>query len=333
MKKVIFTLLIALVLFLPACGATVPALEFPMYETPHDVNGTLDSTSAQPTTEAVFEYFTFEEALIEFPPTDVVIAQYVGHRPFGENLTEFEFVVLERVLGDAADRIFVYEENVNAHVMGIEREVSYMPANITFDPGTEYLLPLQGISSPYARIHEDGFRFILNIAIDLNDPASSTMYSEPLYQHAEDFDFSRSISRQQIVSHMDELTRGNPPARGFIRSEEIVDILHGSPYVFVVEVDEPLRMAHEMGTTDWMVPNDLYFVTIVQVLKGDIDVDAFDAEFVVMFFADTVLPGEQHIVAVAPNREGNTWFRFTSRNSLFRMDQLDEIMFVLGQRD
>jgi hypothetical protein len=48
-----------------------------------------------------------------------------------------------------------------------------------------------------------------------------------------------------------------------------------------------------------------------------------------MFFSDTVFQGEQHIVAVERISEGSSSFNFTSRNSLFSMDQLDENMEIL----
>jgi len=280
-----------------------------------------------------YEYRTFEEALLEFA-TDVVVAQYVGHRPFSDNLTEFEFIVSKRILGDAADRIFVYVRHTDATVFGSERSVLYNPGDFTFVPGVEYLLPLTAINSPYAMTHEDGFVFILNIVIDLEQPQNSIMYSESLYHHAEGLDFnSRNISREQIESYVGELTRDITPPRGVIRSESIEDIVLGSPHIFIVEINHPLRLSGAQLVTDVML-TDIYYVTIVEVLKGEIvlsdDLADPDGGFLITFFADTVLPGERHIVAVRPIEEGSPWFDFTSRNSLFRMDQLDEIMLILS---
>lgn len=112
-------------------------------------DGSLEAaTSPDPLTpmpEAIYDYLTFEEALLEFA-TDVVIAQYVGSRPFGKRLTEFEFTVSERVLGNAADTIFVYADTyVNAHVFDVSREVDFMPGELTFNSKTNYMLPLIAI--------------------------------------------------------------------------------------------------------------------------------------------------------------------------------------------
>ena len=318
MKRIISTLMVLFVLLLGACGAPNSSLELPGHEVTDDYSGASNFPSEPP--EASFEYLTFEESLAEFA-TDVVIAQYIDHRPFGQNLTEFEFVVLERVLGDAADRIFVYAEPINAHVIGSERDVIYRPGDLTFHPGTTYLLALIRVSNPYSLIQENGFVFIRNIVIDLDDPSKSIMYSEYLALHSESLDFDRDISRQDIISYVGELTRDNPPAREFIQSEEIEHIINESPYTLIVEINEPLRLSHEQHTTDWML-TDLYYVTVVQALKGEMEVGY---QFVMTFFADTVLPGEQHIISVE-QVHGGSFYVFTSRNSLFQMNQLNEVM-------
>ena len=277
--------------------------------------------------QALYEYLTFEEALLRFPPTDVVIAQFVEQRPFGESLTEFEFVVSDRILGNAADRIFIYAERRDACVMG--GTVRYIPGDLTFAPETDYLLPLIGARTPYSLTHDDSFSVIRNIVIDLDNLTNSIMYSEPLAEHTEVLNLnSRSLSRYAIIDFVEELTRGNAPGRDFIRSEAIEDIVHGSPNIWVVEINEPRRLNAE-AVTDWM-RTDIYHVTVTQVLKGDGAVAAGE-EVVMIFFADTVLPGEQHIVAVDSLREGgSSSYSFTSRDSLFRMDQLDEILGILG---
>jgi len=275
----------------------------------------------------VVAHRTFEETLED--ATDVVIAQYVGSRPFGDEdgLTEFEFVVLDRVLGDAADTIFIYaSNNVGFEVIGDGIRIAHLPREITFNSGTEYLLPLEQDSwGVYANIHDDGFRFLESIVIDLDDLSNSTMYNEAIAAHSESLDFDGSISRRDVISRVERLTRNNPPAPDFIRSEEIEDIIHGSPYVLVVEVGEPIRL-NENTNSPWH-STDLYEVTVVESLKGYPEANE---EAVVLFFADTVFPSERHIVVVRPIEAGATdWFNFTSRNSLFSMDQLDDIRAII----
>jgi len=278
-----------------------------------------------PVATASLDYLTFDDALVQFA-TDVVIVRYIGSRPFGQNLTEFEFVVIERILGDAAERIFVYSDsNVSTHVSGIPRPVAYRPGDLTFRHETNYMLPLIAINHPHANTHEDGFRFINNIVIDLDNPLNSIMYSEPLSLHSERLDFNERISRNEIVSHVAELTQYNLPGRSIIRSQVIDDIVIESPFVLTVEINEPIRLSNEQLTTDWMA-TDIYYVTIVKVLKGDISVGR---EIAVIFSANSVFSGEVHTVAIEPIADGSNWFRFTSRNSLFNVNQLDKIMSII----
>jgi hypothetical protein len=275
-----------------------------------------------PRAEISMRYATFEEALEVV--TDVVVVQYIESRPFGESLREFEFEVSERVLGDAANRIFVYVDTSILYSVTGRDIITYWPGNLTFDSDTEYLLPLERIVRPYANTHDDGFKFVDNIVIDLDDPSNSTMYNESLAPHSRRLNFNNQPSRSRIISRVERLTRRNPPADDFIRSEDMEDIINGSPYVLIVEINEPESLSS--GESDWM-STDSYYVTLVEALKGDINMENITG---VTFFADTVSPGGQHIVAVEPMSEGSSWFDFTSRNSLFSMDQLYEIIALIN---
>ena len=265
-----------------------------------------------------------EGALLAFV-TDIVIAQYVGSRPFGQNWTEFEFTVSERILGNATDRIFVFFD----HTFGSGSEANQA---LTFRPGSDYLLPLRNSNSPYSNQHNnaDHFLFIYSMMMNSESPLDSMMYREILNDRVVRMSFDEGASSQEIISFVKELAE-QIEDKGrwetvFIHSTAIEDIIKGSPYVWMVEIGEPLRLSHEQSVTDWGL-TDIYHITVIQSLKGDINLGD---ELVMTFFADTVLPGEQHIVAVQPLAEDdNWWFRFTSRNSLFRMDQLEEIMQII----
>jgi hypothetical protein len=266
------------------------------------------------TSMSVF-YLTFEQALMF--ATDVVIAQYIGHRPFRESLIEVEFRVVDRIFGNAADTIFVYLSN--PHSSG-RRESP-------FNPGTNYLLPLSALRGAMRRTHDDGYLLIRDLVINLDNPTLSQMYRESVSLHGVSLDFdSASLTAAQIISFVEQKTMNNTPARPFIRSENIEDIILGSPYVLVVEVNEPRRLVSAQGTRDWM-EIDIFYVSVIDVLKGDVEVGA---ELPVGFFAYTVQTGQRHIVAIERIAERSVFFRFSSRNSLFRMDQLEEIMAILG---
>ena len=290
------------------------------------------TTTSSPDLIASYNYFTFDEAVLNFA-TDIVIAQYVGSRPFGESEMEFEFVVSERLLGNATERIFIYAGgNIHAHVSGHEREVDYISGSLTFSPGVDYLLPLSRINSPYSNRYDggDNFIFIFNIVIEPNTPSTSTMYSEFLSLHTTGLDIDEDTTTWEILSFVEglakQIERETQWERVFIHSQEMEDIIKGSPDVWVIELNEPRSLYIDFPSTGSGISTDIYYITVVQSLKGDREVGD---ELILSFFPDTVLTGERHIVAVTPIREGSNRYNFTSRNSLFRMDQLEEIMMIL----
>lgn len=321
MRKKIMWLLMIVALALVACDTM-------------DVDTNQDVEVNIPESLASYDYYTFEEAVLEFA-TDIVVAQYVESQPFGENITVFEFVVTDRILGEATDRIFIYAtHNISAHVGTHERVVSYIPGDLSFVSGVDYLLPIRNINSPHSAIArtEDSFVFIRNIVIDLAEPSNSGMYSEPIDYHIVGMTFSEETMLEEIIVFVEDLAVQIEATerweRVFIRSEIMEDIIKGSPYVWVVEINEPLRLSEEQSVTDWGL-TDIYYVTIIESLKGD--VNGLMNEFLITFTADTVFYGEQHIVAAQPiSKDAIDWFVFTSRNSLFSLDRLDEIRAILA---
>jgi len=330
-KKIIIVSIILFASLLTACNifnASDSVADNYQDPTDHTTDLTEQYSNVSGGSASIF-YRTFEQTLAQQDwVTDVVIAQYIGHRPFGQTLTEFEFVVSDWIFGTPQvpdvdeNRIFIYVRNYeNAHILGHGDSVDFNPGDLSFIPGVDYLLPLHAEISPYLHLRDNAFTFLMDIVINLDEPAMSMMYSESLADHSTILDFEQTLSRAEIISFITELTRDNPPRRNFIRSEEITNIVHGSPYILVVEITEPFRLSS--GVSDWQ-STDLYYVTIIQALKGDLEIGS---EPVVIFFADTVQLGEQHIVAVVGDPD---WLRFTSRDSLFRMDQLDEIISIIN---
>jgi hypothetical protein len=272
-------------------------------------------------------YLTFEDAAKM--ATGIVVAQYVERRPFGQNLTEFEFIVHERIFGNAADRIFVYVRN-NATFSVVGADFSGMENYRPFTTEGRYLLLLTKIANVFANTHEDGFLFLTDLMLDLNNPGEGTMYGDPVALHAERINFnSRNLTSDMVTSYLGELTQNNTPAREYIRSDNLQDILEGSPYVLIVEITEPRRLLRELRSTDW-ASTDIYFVNVIEVLKGDMEVGSV---LRVVFFADTVFPGERHIVSIEsrePDSPEPYFHGLTSRHSLHSMGQLDEIVALLA---
>ena len=197
MKKIIVIFMMLLVMFVNACSNA-------------------DDNSSMPTSVEVYRYdfyVSFVGALRS--ATDVVVVQYIDHKPYGRNLTEYEFVVLDRVLGDAPSNIFVYARNDihvrvrGDHSHGCDIDFIYYPGDLTFNTETYYLLLLRRIDTPYSLIHGEGFTFLQNIVIDLDNPSNSTMYNEPLSEHSDTLVLNQETSRQEIISVVEERTREN----------------------------------------------------------------------------------------------------------------------------
>ena len=257
---------------------------------------------------------TFED-IIEMA-TDVVVAEFVAQRPFGQFVTEFEFIVHDRIFGNAADTIFVYTDDI---------EGEFSSNDLQFTTGTQYLLALIKLADVYNSMHDDGFVFITDIMLDLNNPSRSTMHNEPLSLHSRMNFNSRSLTSEGIVSYVRTLPRNPVPTNVFITSGNLEDIINGSPYVLIIEINEPRRLAGG-GLHSDIRSTDIYFTTVVEVLKGDIQVgDLIE----IVFFAGTVFPGETHIVSTAPVSQNSNFQRFTSRQSLHPMTQLGEIIEIL----
>ena len=268
------------------------------------------------------KYITFEEALLL--SSNVVVAQYVGYRNFGNETIEFEFVVLENVLGNSADRIYVYARNANVSIIGSTSIDLYNITDLNFRVGGQYLLVLNRIWSPHRKVQENGYNLLNNIVIDLENLQNSSMYNEPLYLHSE-LDFRRGrLSEAQVIDYVREITKNNPPAVEYVMSSCVTEIVDGSDYILLIEVNE----FHSMARTD-IQHTDIFHCTVVQVIKGALE-PGF--ELAMVFLADTVRPGEQHIIAVRRVGEGSSMFKFTSRYSLFEIEQFDEIMAVLAQQ-
>jgi len=305
-------------------------LEFPVGQDFRDDDRYLDITWDMTLS---YHYATFEEMMLN-EVSHMVIAQYVASRPFGELYTEFEFIVSDWLLGETTERIFVYSTNAQIHVHGHYRHVSYVPHDLVFESGIDYLLPirmLQGIHITHPR-PGDRFVFARQTFINLDDPAASNMYSEPLNEHMQSMSFTRATPRATILGFMSdfaeiiEYEHRDAWQRIYIDSADIHDIINGSPYIFIIE---PIELFITGASNTWMSVDNFY-VNVIEVLKGEPDL--LD-ETIIRFALNTVGVGQQLIVAVQPIGDNNNYFAFdltSTNNSIFGVDQLDEIRAILN---
>ena len=275
-----------------------------------------------------FSFLPLHESLAGFT-TDIVIARLVERKMLNDVVMRFEFVVDEVLVGNAEERIFVYIDG------WIETE-GYddwdAPVRRGIVPGVDYLLMLSRLSlSPYrhSHIYPNGFGFINDMVIDLTNLVIGDYENTPLAWELPGLDFDAGVSQAQLIAHIASLA---DPLRYmerydtvFVESDLLEDIIVGSPDILVVEINEPLWLSSQQFNTNWSA-TDIFFATVVEVLDGASSV-AVGSRIEVEFFADTVSTGERHIVAVTRHEYG--WFDFTSRNSLFSTDQIDEILHIL----
>jgi len=324
MTKIMITLVLSVIMILTGCSA---------FNTNDDVVSLNDNknhthshnhNSLQLRGYAIVEYISFEEAL--GLATDLVIAQYIGSKAFGENLVEFEFYVKENLLGYASSRIFIYvDKTFGYHVSNNEKHFMVDNYEIKFHKEVYYLLPLVAINNPLASIDENGFTLILNTVINLNDLTESTMYGENLIHHSTDFDFEYHNNPEKIISFVVEITRYNTPIKRYIQSNDLSEIILNSQNVLKIEINEPLRLYHEQITTDW-IKTDLYYFTVLEVLKGYV---IGYSDNVITLPANFAQVSDKFLVAVNPIREGSSWFDLTSRTSIFSLDYFYEINKIL----
>jgi len=137
--------------------------------------------------ELIADYLTFEEALAY--ASDVVIVQYMEASITVDGVIRFRFVVLESMLNETTDKIFVYLSDDDM-------------SHFNFSDEGEYLLPLIRTESNDSTIEENVFIFIRNIVIDLINPSNSTMYGESIFEYSTDF--NQEMTREEILSFINE---------------------------------------------------------------------------------------------------------------------------------
>jgi len=272
-----------------------------------------------------FDYF------LPLSTTDVVTAQFINKRFFSTYWYELEFRVIDRIIGDAPDTIFIYEHN--------EARRSEAPfLNYNFDINPTYLLILSTLSrfSAISNFNENGYHFITGIPIiNLNFPNRSTMWGRNISEYSIAIDFSdENLSSDEIIETVKHLVNNLTSCfmcETFIRGNDKVEIITNSENVLKIEILELDRIV-DTDTTN----AEEFNVKILDILKGDIDIELI---YTLRFFQDTVTTGEKHIVAVnkssiTPWREGMNWsLYFISRHGIFDFDQLDEIKEIIASQE
>lgn len=261
---------------------------------------------------ANMDYLTFENAC-ELA-TDVVVATFTGSRPYGASFTEYSFTVKDRLLGEAPNEINVYAMDVNILVEH-ESVGAYNEQELFLEHNTDYLLVLDHRVSVYNEV--DIYQFICNIVIDVSDVSDSTMYNQSIVAHSANFDFSKTDTLSTLT-YIEELVKDNQPSSQPIKNPEVSDIKSSSTDILIVTVGK----CEKTVITDFR-NTGFYSCTVNETLKGNIS--AGDTIQILFRNAD-VEEGDKIIVALN-NYDDATYYRLTSLNSIFSVDEKTTFLF------
>ena len=282
-----------------------------------------------PTNAPHWEYISFYEALLW--SSDIIIAQFVDSTWIGNYNERLEFVVSERILGNAPDTIFIYIQHFHGQVFDFSEN---------FEKDTNYLLPLRRPDSLLANFHRDGFWMSNRMFINLDNITQSTRSLESLNNHLELSDQldlnSRSLGAD-LLSFITETTMNNmsqhvrmQEEHEFIHSNDIETIINGSHNILVVEITEKLWS----NEPTCLFNTDVWRGRIIHPLKGELQADDLVR---IVIPTGKVSVGGRYILAIGSvdsdaDSAGVRSMSLSSRNSVFPMEYEQQIGEILGIR-
>lgn len=326
MKRILLTvLLLSLCFLLIACSTTSPEVSNSDSDVLQTQNDNISSDIPELTSDIYNSMrripFTFEDACKS--ANIVVAATYFKSERFGEGSIRHEFKVKETIFGDPEETVSVCMRDMDADINNREGVRGLYFPNISFEAGVDYLLLIEDQNDIYSvRLTN---MLVCGVFINLDDLASSTMGvgDESIISQAKGIDFTKA-SREELISYVKDLTKDNTPAKRYlgIKSDKLEDIIKGSPNIVKIRIEGELTIVR----TNYR-ESDNYDCTIVEVLKGELK---RGTKYRVLFFPDTVKPGEEWLAALSTKAE-TSFLYLTSRNSLFACSQEKDLLNIINQ--
>ncbi len=312
MKK--FKKLVSLIL----CVASIFCVAACGNETITKSNSLATGSSLGSGSSALYPYRTFEEA---FDYVDTVVkAKIKGSYNFSKRYDKFTFEVTEVVSGVAGDTIDVYASDLKGHFFANGHSVNFYENGVTFNEGDEYLLLLAMNSDVYAKVNP---MYLLRFAttINLDNLPKSKMYSEPLELHAKGIDVN-TCTKEEMVDYVIELVGDNKPK--LLSSAETLEEITNEAYDLVhIKVKSLSSDGNSVLSDDAIKATDIMYCEVIESLKGK--GSEYEKEVEIIFFDDTVKPGEEYIVAIDDFEKGDAYLRFLTPNSLRPVSEKAEI--------
>jgi hypothetical protein len=266
-----------------------------------------------------YSYESFEENLREIDT--IVRATFVTISYDGKDYIKYTFKVNEVLLGVAGETIDVLvRDNIGLVCTPDGRCIYFSEIDVFQDYNeaeaeSEFLLMLNSTVSVYYNIPAH-YGWQRGMIINLDYIHKSEMYNEPLAYHATGIDIN-NCTKEELIDYVCELTKDNEPEEVLSKAETLEEIVNESDMIFHVKVKELFYAAR----TD-IVEKDTWYCEIKETLKGNYPDET--KEIMVVFFADTVKPGDECIVTVKGSEE-DIIFSFVTKNSLRPVSEKAEI--------
>ena len=300
MKKltVLLTVIIFSILFI-SCNNSDERNQF-SEENLSDVSNAASVETQKPTSKSHNSYISYVELeQCVNDATDIIKGRCLGITET-ENRIEYEIEVVERFLG---------EEEIKSLLITSDFKRERMSR---YENGKEYYLILVKRSNVYKNsINYSDFSGVVYIPSD--DIVNAKYYGSPLVEHT---DGQSICNEKELVDYLKSLIEKRDPTldRGigaeFLTETDMESIVKKSEFVLEIKIENFIDKSEIV---------DVYECKIVSILKGNVEKES---NVRIFFFPDTVDVGEEYVLALT---EVDNFFVFSSRNSLFSVDDINEI--------
>ncbi len=260
--------------------------------------------------------------------TDVIKAKFVG-LAFDESNDQwfFEFETIENLRGLNNEKTFLVADNIMDYGY---RDPDDRPVSSShYQQGENYLLLLRRSTSVYSS-NEVILSFVCQyLVVPLDDdnkaylkPGESFLWGVYLGDHIKSEEIVKAFENRKFEEYLLKEIEANPLMIGgdYIKSTDMTEILRKSDYVIEVvieHIDDSPSSPKDRVICDCKVLSEL---------KGEVDCETP----LVVFPQGKYAEGDRYIVAVSPV-DSDSFFKMSSLNSVYLIDQKDEIISILSE--
>ena len=159
------------------------------------------------------------------------------------------------------------------------------------------------------------------MVINLDDIPKSEMYNEPLALHAKGIDVN-TCTKEEIIDYVLELVGDNKPT--LLSDAETLEEITKEAYDLVhIKVKSLSGDGNSPLSDDAIMATDIMYCEVIESLKGK--GSEYEKVVEIVFFDDTVKPGEEYIVALDAFEKGTAYLCFLTPDSLRPISEKAEI--------